>query len=61
MGGDGVDRRRRTGGSVAGAAVHVHGRSPVEKVSARSIIRIDVTSNVTLSEVSEVSSFRAAG
>jgi len=30
-------------------------------MSARTIIRIDVTSNVTLAEVSEVSSFRAAG
>jgi hypothetical protein len=54
MGGHGVDRRRRAGGLVAGAALHVHVGSPVEKVSARSIIRIDVTSNVTLAEVPRV-------
>jgi hypothetical protein len=61
MGGDGVDRRPWAGGLLAGAALHVHGRSPVEKVSARSIIRIGVTSNVTLAEVPRFSSSRAAG
>ena len=35
------------------SAVRVHGRSPIEMVPARSIIRAGVTPNVTLAEIPE--------